>query len=199
MKSSWYLLLLTALFLASQAIHSQPVEVTQPTTSLSSTIQYGPNRPWEWQLAKADYDAETEKRIQKEKEETEKRIQQATQLAWESQYCRSASEWTPPDAGAIGYTMAEARGWIGEQWEGLEALWGHESGWKGFVKKGDKWCVKFNYAGSGACGIPQALPCSKIPDPMSIESQLSWGMDYIAKRYGNPVNAKEFLRNNGWY
>lgn len=199
MKSSWYLGALTLLFLIAQGAQAKPVVVESAPELVAHKVIYGPQLSWEWQLAKADYDAkkaaEEKARIEQEKKEAAA----AARRAYENQYCRSASDWTPPDAGAIGKSMAEARGWVGQQWDELVALWGRESGWQGFVKRGDLWCVKFNYAGSGACGIPQALPCSKIPDPMSVESQLSWGMDYIARRYGDPIGAKNFFRANGWY
>jgi hypothetical protein len=51
---------------------------------------------------------------------------------------------------------------------------------------------------SGACGLPQALPCSKIKD-RSPEGQLQWMIDYIAARYGNPNNAWRFWQAHRWY
>lgn len=88
----------------------------------------------------------------------------------------------------IGRQMAAERGWVGKQWEALDILWGkRESGWN--PKARNK---------SGACGIPQALPCSKIKDK-SITGQITWGLDYIADRYGSPARALAHSYARGWY
>lgn len=53
---------------------------------------------------------------------------------------------------------------------------------------------------SGACGIPQALPCSKMEctlnDPVC---QLRWMDSYVKSRYGSWANAKAFWVANNWY
>lgn len=53
---------------------------------------------------------------------------------------------------------------------------------------------------SGACGIPQALPCSKmqcsLSDPVC---QLKWMDNYVKSRYGSWANAKSFWVANNWY
>lgn len=82
------------------------------------------------------------------------------------------------DAIQLGYDMAAARGWTGANWDGLYSLWMKESGWN----------PNSINNGSGACGIPQAYPCSKITDK-SAAGQIKWGLDYIAGRYGNPAAA----------
>ena len=73
-------------------------------------------------------------------------------------------------------------------WPALNALWTRESNWNPGARN----------ASSGACGIPQALPCSKIPD-MSTSGQISWGLSYIQSRYGNPSNAWRFWLSHHWY
>lgn len=57
---------------------------------------------------------------------------------------------------------------------------------------------------SGACGLPQALPCSKLSskcpiDETGIDCQLDWMKDYIADRYGTVSNALKFRLANNWY
>jgi hypothetical protein len=50
-----------------------------------------------------------------------------------------------------------------------------------------------NTAGSGACGLGQALPCSKMGNAYgSAEGEIEWTYNYIANRYGNPSNAWAF-------
>lgn len=79
--------------------------------------------------------------------------------------------------------------WFGDQyWPALEKLWIRESGWNPNSRN----------VSSGACGIPQALPCSKITDHSTI-GQIEWGLDYIKHRYGNPANAWAHWQTHGWY
>lgn len=45
---------------------------------------------------------------------------------------------------------------------------------------------------SGACGLPQAYPCSKLPCPLNESGavcQLQWMQDYVQNRYGSWDNA----------
>lgn len=51
---------------------------------------------------------------------------------------------------------------------------------------------------SGACGIPQALPCSKLTDK-SVEGQIAWMLNYVSSRYGTPSKAVAFHNYNHWY
>lgn len=51
---------------------------------------------------------------------------------------------------------------------------------------------------SGACGIPQALPCSKLgtSDPVQ---QIKWMQDYVIRRYGSWAGAVQFHDKMNWY
>lgn len=53
---------------------------------------------------------------------------------------------------------------------------------------------------SGACGIFQALPCSKIPS-LDITDQIYWGLNvYIPQHYGGSINAAYNQKKKvGWY
>ena len=84
-------------------------------------------------------------------------------------------------------------GWSGSQFSCLESLWQRESGWR------------INAANpSGAYGIPQALPGSKMssagPDwRTNAETQIKWGLGYIRDRYGSPCGAWGHSQSHGWY
>lgn len=105
---------------------------------------------------------------------------------------------TPVDPGsnrAIGQELAAARGWTGDQWSCLDELWRRESGWNHSVA---------NYEGSGAYGIPQSLPASKMASHgadylTNPTTQIRWGIDYISSRYGTPCSAVAFHDSNNWY
>ena len=53
-------------------------------------------------------------------------------------------------------------------------------------------------ASSGACGIPQALPCSKLgtSDPVA---QIVWMQSYVFGRYGSWSNAVAHSNATRWY
>jgi hypothetical protein len=76
----------------------------------------------------------------------------------------------------------------------LDPLWERESGWN----------VYADNPGSGAYGIPQALPGSKMasagPDWQSdYKTQVDWGISYIDGRYGSPCGAWAQEEAQGWY
>lgn len=96
---------------------------------------------------------------------------------------------------AIGKLLAAGYGWsTGAQWDALDWIWSEESSWDNHARNPT----------SGAYGIPQALPASKMgalanPPVSSASAQIAWGLRYIKGRYRTPVEAKAFHEANGWY
>lgn len=83
-------------------------------------------------------------------------------------------------------------GYDDKEMQKLDYLWTRESNWNPNARN------KY----SGACGIPQALPCSKIKDQQGSndwKAQIRWGINYIKNRYGTPSNAVKHFKNKGWY
>lgn len=82
--------------------------------------------------------------------------------------------------------------WSESDYQALVKLWTRESDWNpNAVNKS-----------SGACNIPQALPCSKISNMYgdnSWESGIKWGLVYIKNRYGTPTKAWQHFQNKNWY
>lgn len=113
----------------------------------------------------------------------------------------SSSGWRPPfvtpdpgTAQAIAYQMVIARGWGDDQFACLVALWNKESGWR----------VNAYNASSGAYGIPQSLPGSKMATAgadweTNPATQITWGLGYIGGRYGTPCGAWDHSTRVGWY
>lgn len=55
-------------------------------------------------------------------------------------------------------------------------------------------------ASSGACGLVQALPCSKLNCQLDdLDCQLEWGRSYIKSRYGTAKEAVAFHDLKNWY
>ncbi|MBR4414734.1 MAG: G5 domain-containing protein [Aeriscardovia sp.] len=90
----------------------------------------------------------------------------------------------------IAQQMVAARGWSASQFTCLVELWQKESGWSVTAENP-----------SGAYGIPQALPGSKMGPgwQSSATVQITWGLGYIAGRYGTPCNAWAHEVSDGWY
>ena len=66
------------------------------------------------------------------------------------------------------------------------------------------WRVTATNPSSGAYGIPQALPGSKMASAGSDwrtnpATQITWAVGYMNDRYGSPCSAWSFKRANGWY
>ena len=66
------------------------------------------------------------------------------------------------------------------------------------VTRESNWNTNAVNRSSGACGLGQALPCSKIPDH-SVKGQVDWMIGYIADRYGTPNEAWAFWQSHHWY
>ena len=103
-----------------------------------------------------------------------------------------ANQLTPLE---VGRALSQRAGWTGTQWECLVTLWSRESGWVP---------TKKNYAGSGAYGIPQALPGHKMASAgrdwrTNPATQILWGLGYVKARYGSPCGALSHSNQNGWY
>jgi len=66
------------------------------------------------------------------------------------------------------------------------------------VTRESNWNLNAVNRSSGACGLGQALPCSKLPGH-SAEDQVKWMLGYIADRYGTPDAAWDFWQAHNWY
>jgi hypothetical protein len=114
-----------------------------------------------------------------------------------AQPARTATVAAPAASGSaqqIAEAMIGSFGWSSSQFSCLDPLWQHESGWS---------ATAYN-AGSGAYGIPQALPGAKIagagPDwQTNAATQIKWGLEYIRGLYGSPCGAWAHEQATGWY
>lgn len=78
---------------------------------------------------------------------------------------------------------------VGDQFGCLYQLFDRESHWNHLARNG-----------SGAYGIPQALPGSKMGPGWESDPavQIRWGINYV-KKYGGPCGAWNFWQVNHWY
>ena len=122
--------------------------------------------------------------------------QQATQQQAAQQTATPQPVASPPSGSPqqIAEQMLSQFGWSSGQFSCLQPLWALESGWNIYASN----------PSSGAYGIPQALPGSKMasagPDWQSdAATQIRWGLTYIQGTYGSPCAAWSHEQADGWY
>ncbi|GLI29117.1 hypothetical protein ARHIZOSPH14_33590 [Agromyces rhizosphaerae] len=102
---------------------------------------------------------------------------------------------TPAGARATARELAASQyGWGASQFQCLDSLWTRES----------EWNYRAVNTSSGATGIPQALPGSKMASAGSdwqtnATTQIRWGLGYIKSVYGTPCAAWASSEARGWY
>jgi hypothetical protein len=92
------------------------------------------------------------------------------------------------------YMMAADYGWDDDQYSCLNRLWTKESNWN----------YQARNPRSGAHGIPQALPATKMEkigtdwrtNPVT---QIKWGLLYVSERYNTPCAAWNKFRRSNFY
>jgi hypothetical protein len=94
----------------------------------------------------------------------------------------------------IGCALMLEKGFGIAEFPCLEKLWTKESGWNHKASNGS----------SGAYGIPQSLPGSKmgsVADDWRTNpaTQIIWGLGYIKGKYKSPCGAWTYFQNNGHY
>ncbi|HEX7396074.1 MAG TPA: lytic transglycosylase domain-containing protein [Propionibacteriaceae bacterium] len=90
--------------------------------------------------------------------------------------------------------MATTYGWGDAQFQCFDNIIMHES----------KWSITATNPSSGAYGIPQALPGSKMATAgadwkTNPATQITWALGYVKARYSTPCGAWSFKSAHGWY
>ena len=98
------------------------------------------------------------------------------------------------DPRAVARLMLADFGFADSQFGCLDSLWTKESNWN----------YRASNASSGAYGIPQSLPGSKMatiaPDwQTNPVTQITWGLKYIKSVYGTPCSAWAHSQATNWY
>ncbi len=121
----------------------------------------------------------------------------AAQAAANQAPASQAASQPPVPSGSpqqIAIAMLPSFGWSTSQFSCLNPLWARESGWNPYASNPT----------SGAYGIPQALPGSKMASAgadwqTNPATQIKWGLGYIQATYGSPCAAWAHETTYGWY
>ena len=134
---------------------------------------------------------------EKKKAEEEARRKAAEEQAKKQQSTTNNSSSSQSVAELQSYAhnlVINTYGWSEYDFECLVKLWNRESGWN----------PNAHNKSSGAHGVPQSLPASKMASEgadyyTNGYTQIRWGLKYIKQRYGNPENAWAHSQKTGWY
>lgn len=112
----------------------------------------------------------------------------------ESDIAPDGGSMSPAEARAYAAGQVAARGWGSGENQCLVWLWNRESSWRWNALN----------PSSGAYGIPQSLPGSKMASSgadwrTNAATQINWGLGYISSRYGTPCGAWAHSEDVGWY
>ncbi|MEU7643417.1 MULTISPECIES: transglycosylase SLT domain-containing protein [Streptomyces] len=137
--------------------------------------------------------AEAAEKAQKAADKKEREDKAETKASRSS--ARDASSFTPQSSYTVAQVQAMARQMVpGDQFQCFSNIVNHESTWN----------YKAVNASSGAYGLVQALPGSKMASAgadwqTNPATQIKWGLNYMNDRYGSPCGAWDFWQNNNWY
>ncbi|MFD3563922.1 transglycosylase SLT domain-containing protein [Streptomyces sp. NPDC058686] len=139
------------------------------------------------------------KKAKKARLERQARAEAAAAAARERKAQQRAARSAPRRPAVAPATVSGARAYTrftmsAGQYQCLTVLVSKESGWNHRAQN----------ASSGAYGLFQALPGSKMSSAGSDwrtnpRTQMRWGLSYIHSRYGTPCGAWNFWQKNRWY
>ena len=105
-----------------------------------------------------------------------------------------AKTYSKKECKQYAYQQVLNKGWSLKDYNNLVKLWNKESNWN----------AKARNKRTGACGIAQAMPCSKMKKygkdyRTNCKVQINWGLNYIKKRYKTPTKAYNHFKKKHWY
>ncbi|MEV4920323.1 transglycosylase SLT domain-containing protein [Streptomyces tirandamycinicus] len=142
-------------------------------------------------------DAEAKKEAAEEtaKREAEARAAKEAEERASRSAVRDASSFSTQSSYSISEVQAIARQMVpGDQFQCFSNIVDHESSWN----------YRAQNPSSGAYGLVQALPASKMASAgadwrTNPATQIKWGLNYMNDRYGSPCGAWSFWQANRWY
>lgn len=145
--------------------------------------------------AKAEAEQKAKEEAEAKKKAEELRIAQSKQVTSRGGTSVRTATGTKAEYQAYAKNLCiNTYGWTENDFNCLVKLWERESNWN----------PNAHNKNSGAHGICQALPASKMASEGSdymtnYKTQIRWGLKYIKNKYGTPANAWAHSQQKGWY
>ena len=145
--------------------------------------------------AKAEAEQKAKEEAEAKKKAEELRIAQSKQVTSRGGTSVRAATGTKAEYQAYAKNLCiNTYGWTENDFNCLVKLWERESNWN----------PNAHNKSSGAHGICQALPASKMASEgddyyTNGKTQIRWGLKYIKNRYGTPANAWAHSQQKGWH
>lgn len=145
--------------------------------------------------AKAEAEKKAKEEAEAKKKAEELRIAQSKQVTSRGGTSVRTATGTKAEYQAYAKNLCiNTYGWTENDFNCLVKLWERESNWN----------PNAHNKSSGAHGICQALPASKMASEGSdymtnYKTQIRWGLKYIKNKYGTPANAWAHSQQKGWY
>jgi hypothetical protein len=176
---------------AGQQARVQGASLTQQADSASTAAHSEATKSAEEAARKqAAKDAEAKKEAA-DKAAAERAAKEASRSSSRA----DASDFPQKAAYTVGEVQSMAKKIVGSgQYQCFSEIVERESGWN----------YRASNASSGAYGLMQALPGSKMASAgadwkTNPATQIKWGLNYMDSRYGSPCGAWEFWQANNWY
>jgi flagellar biosynthesis GTPase FlhF len=180
---------------AGQQAQVQTASLTQQADAQASAADAAAKKSVEEAARiQAAKDAESKKQAAEDKLVKERQAKADAERASRSEV-RSASTFATQSSYTVAQIQAMARQMIpGDQYQCFSNIVNHESSWN----------YRATNASSGAYGLVQALPGSKMVSAgadwqTNPATQIKWGLNYMNGRYGSPCGAWSFWEANHWY
>ncbi|WP_203592768.1 MULTISPECIES: transglycosylase SLT domain-containing protein [unclassified Streptomyces] len=181
---------------AGQQAQVQTASVTQQAETMAIAADTTAKKDAEEAARKAAAKTAVAKKEQAEKAAKEAKQREAEAKAAASRSAtRDASSFSAKASYTVAEVQAMARQMIpGDQFQCFSNIVTRESTWN----------YKAVNPSSGAYGLVQALPGSKMASAgadwqTNPATQIKWGLNYMNERYGSPCGAWSFWQANHWY
>ena len=135
------------------------------------------------------------------KQEAAKQAEAAAKAAKDKEKAQSSGESGSSGSAGAGAPPKYSGGGSPAEWMAAAGIAESDWGYVDYIAtKESTWNPNATNASSGACGLIQALPCSKVPgngyDPVD---NLRWAAGYANDRYGGWAGAYAFWQANNWW
>ncbi|MBC9717617.1 transglycosylase SLT domain-containing protein [Streptomyces sp. TRM66268-LWL] len=181
---------------AGQQVEVQTASLTQQADAQAAAADVAAQKSAEEEARKqAAKDAIAKQEAAKKAEAEKKAKEREAELAANRSATRDASSFSAQSSYSVAEVQAMARQMVpADQFQCFSNIVDHESSWN----------YKATNPSSGAYGLMQALPGSKMVSAgadwqTNPATQIKWGLNYMDSRYGSPCGAWDFWQQNNWY